>query len=612
MSHPHLALLIYEQAKKYGGRVALRYRDYNHETWIPVTWMQFAHTVEVASRAMLRMGVAVHENVGVFSQNKPECLYTDFACFGIRAVSIPFYATSSEEQVQYILQNASIRFLFVGEQYQYDVAFRSAPHCPSLQHIIIFDKSVVRDSRDKISMYYNDFLSQGADHSMDAELAKRKGEAGADDLANILYTSGTTGISKGVLLHHSCYMEAFRIHDLRFPQLSDKDVIMSFLPLTHIFEKAWTYYCLCLGCEVCLNLRPADIQQTIREIRPTAMCAVPRFWEKVYSGVLQRVEHSNGLTRFMFHDALKVGRRYNLDYMRIGKVPPWWLRMRYKFYERTVYGLLKRTLGIENGAFFPTAGAAIPPVVEEFVHSVGIPMLTGYGLTESTATVSCDALPHYTIGSVGEVMPGVELKIGADNEILLRGKTITKGYYNNEEATREAIDSEGWFHTGDAGYLKDGELYLTDRIKDLFKTSNGKYIAPQSLETKLVIDPYIDQIAVVADQHKYVTALIVPDYDRVREYAASHRIVYHTMKELLKDERINKLYREHVDKMQQEFAHYEQVKYFTLLSEPFTMAKGELTNTLKIKRAVINRHYAAEIAKMYAEEDAPHESNPKR
>lgn len=601
MSHPHLALLVQEQAKKYANRTALRYRDYATGTWVPVTWNQFSHIVDVASRALLELGVGVQENIGVFSQNKPECLYMDFAAFGVRAVSIPLYATSSAEQVGYILQDAGIRFLFVGEQYQYDVACQVAESCPSLERVVIFDRKVIRHSQDSLSLYFNEFLALGTDAAVTAELERRRHDVSEEDLANILYTSGTTGEPKGVMLHHSCYAEAFRIHDIRLPQLTDADVVMNFLPLTHIFEKAWTYLCINRGCTVCINLRPADIQQTIREVRPTAMCAVPRFWEKVYTGVQEKIASSNFLSRMIFRDALRVGRRYHLDYVRVEKKPPFFLRQRYRLYDRTVYHLLKKTLGIEHGNLFPTAGAAIPTVVEEFVHSVGIPMLAGYGLTESTATVSCDPLPRYTIGSVGAVMPDVEVKLGEHDEILLRGKTITCGYYRKEELTREAIDADGWFHTGDVGYLKDGELFLTDRLKDLFKTSNGKYIAPQAIESRLVVDRYIDQVAVIADRHKYVTALIVPVYDLVREFAARRGIVYQTMEELLRHPQVMALYRERIDALQQQLAHYEQVKYFTLLPEPFSMQRGELTNTLKIKRPVIYRNYAAEIEKMYEE-----------
>jgi len=601
MSYPHLSVLIHKQAEKYGNRVALRFRDYETEQWTPVTWNQFSAVVRTAACALLELGTEEQENIGVFSQNKPECLYVDFAAFANRAVSISLYATSSEAQVQYIVNDASIRYLFVGEQFQYEVAYRIHSLCPTLRKLIIFDPSVKRNPEDTTSIFFDEFLRMGEHEKGRKEVEERTAKASAGDLANILYTSGTTGESKGVMLHHSCYMEAFRIHQMRLTTMSDKDVVMNFLPLTHIFEKAWTYYCLCVGCQVCINLRPADIQKTIKEIRPTLMCAVPRFWEKVYVGVQEKINSTTGVAKRMMLDAVKVGHAYNLTYKRVGKEPPLWLSLKYKFYEKTVYSLLKKTIGIENGNFFPTAGAAIPPAVEEFVHAVGINMVAGYGLTESTATVSCDVLPHYTIGSVGRVMPDVEVKIGENNEILLRGKTITKGYYKKESVTKAVIDAEGWFHTGDAGYIENGELFLTERIKDLFKTSNGKYIAPQAIESRLVVDRYIDQIAIIADQRKFVSALIIPTYELVEEYAKKHRIAYGNMAELLQKEEIVELFKERIDTLQQQFAHYEQIKRFTLLPEPFSMKKGELTNTLKIRRPVLYENYSAEIEKMYEE-----------
>ena len=282
-----------------------------------------------------------------------------------------------------------------------------------------------------------------------------------------------------------------------------------------------------------------------------------------------------------------------------GKTPPPVLHWKYQFYERTIFSLLKKTIGIENGNFFPTAGAAIPYKVEEFVHSVGIHMIAGYGLTESTATVSCEWKGDFRLGSVGRVLPGLNVRIGEDNEIQLKGGTVTKGYYRKEARTQAAFTEDGWFRTGDAGYIKDGFLYLTERIKDLFKTSNGKYIAPQAIETKLVVDRFIDQITVIADERKFVSALIVPEYSQVEKYARDHRIAYADRKDLLQKPEIITLFQTRIDTLQQEFAHYEQVKRFVLLPEPFSMERGELTNTLKLKRAVVARNYKDIIDKMY-------------
>lgn len=599
MNEHHLAVLIHRQAEKYGDKNALYYRDYDKSQWIPITWNEFSQTVKQAANALFDLGIKECENIGVFSQNKPECLITDFAAYDNRAVTIPLYATSSPAQVQYIVNDARVRFLFVGEQFQYDTAFSVFGLCDSLQQFIIFDPKVKKDPRDQSSIYFDEFLERGEGLKYGQEVEERISRASDDDLANVLYTSGTTGEPKGVMLHMSNYMEAFRIHDIRLKKISDEDISLNFLPLTHVFERAWVYYCIHKGVTTYVNLRPADIQTCIKEVRPTLMCSVPRFWEKVYIGVQEKIAQEKGIAKMLMLNAIKTGHTYNIDYLRVGKKPPLMLELKYRFYEKTVIYLLKKTIGIERGNFFPTAGAAVNDKVCEFVHSVGIDMLVGYGLTESTATVSCEWKTGYEIGSVGIPMPDIEVKIGENDEILLRGKTITKGYYKKTEATMAAFDADGWFHTGDAGYLKGKHLYLKERIKDLFKTSNGKYIVPQAIESQLAIDKYIDQIAIIADKRKFVSALIVPDYKLVEKFAEEHHIQYSSRAELLKNKKIYALYQQRIDTLQQKFAHYEQIKRFTLLFTPFSMERNELTNTLKLKRAVILENYKNEIENMY-------------
>ena len=601
MSQTRFSVLIHQQAKKYGDRVALKHRDYKSGTWIPTTWNQFSDTVATVSNALIEMGVGVQENIGVFTQNKPESLFMDFGAFGIRAVTVPLYATSSEAQVHYILEDAGIRYLFVGEQQQYDVAFRVMALSSTLKQIVVFDREVKLGARDESTIYFDDFLAKGKNRQHQAEVDKRTAESDTEDLMNILYTSGTTGESKGVMLSHAGYEAVMDAHIERFPSFNENDVVINFLPFTHVFERAFSCWCLCVGAEMNINLRPQDIQMTIKEVRPTVMCSVPRFWEKVYSGVNEVIASATGVKKTLMQDAIKVGREHNVNYVCKGKTPPLWLHMKYKFYEKTIYSLLKKTLGLDRGSFFPTAGAAIPPAVQDFVLSVGINMLAGYGLTESIATVSCENLYDHEIGSVGKLMPHMQVKFGENDEILLKGPAITKGYYKKEAITKASFTEDGWFRTGDAGYIKDGFLFLTERIKDLFKTSNGKYIAPQAIETKMVVDRYIDQISIIADERKFVAALIVPDYKLVEKFAADKGIQYASMAELLKTDAVMELFKERIDTLQQQFAHYEQIKKFTLLPEPFSMAKGELTNTLKIKRSVLNKNYAAEIEAMYSE-----------
>ncbi len=596
-----LSTLIHSQAKRYGNRTALRWRDYVAGCWHDVSWNEFSLRVRQVSNALMELGVGVQENVVVFSQNMPECLYVDFGAYAVRAVTIPFYATSSEMQVKYMVSDAKVRFIFVGEQYQYDTAYRVLKIDPEVSKLIIFDRNVKRNPQDQVSIYFDDFLKSGEVLQHQEEVRRRTAELDQDDLANILYTSGTTGLSKGVMLTHRMYMAGIHSH-VGAVRLSDRDSILTFLPLTHVFERGWTYLCLAEGCTLALNLRPQDVLRSLREIHPTCMCVVPRFWEKVYAGVLERIQKSSPVQRRMLEDALRVGHAYNVEYKMRGLVPPLGLRLQYAFYEKTVIALLLKTLGLERHNFFPTAGAAISPRVEDFMRSVGLGLVVGYGMTETTATVSLDRWDKpVSVGSVGRLLNGVQLKFGENNEILLKGDTITKGYYRKAEVTALAIDDEGWFHTGDAGYMKNGELFLTDRIKDLFKTSNGKFIAPQMLESKLCVDRYVDQIVIVAEQKKFVSALVIPEYELLEQSFAERGITFQNREEMCAHPKVVQFVMYRIDTLQQEFAHYEQVKRIALLPEPFSMERGELTNTLKVKRPVIYQNYKAQIDKMYEE-----------
>ena len=608
----HLSKLILEQAKKYGDKAALSYRDYTIGKWLPISWKQFALNVQKVSFALLRLGVKVQENIAVFSQNKPETHYVDFGAYGIRVVTIPFYATSSAAQITYMINDAHVRFLFVGEQQQYDIAFSVISVAQTLEKIIIFDRSVKKDSKDHLSVYFDDFirdeLKGGVSEELKTEYKKRQADANYDDLCNILYTSGTTGQSKGVMLTYGQYYEGFRVNDAVLP-LSENDVFLNFLPYTHIFERAWCYLGLTEGALQCVNLRPADVQRSMQEVHPTCMCAVPRFWEKVYQAVLEKLENGSFMERKLIREALEVGKRYWVNYKSKCKPAPLGLSLQYKLYDQTIIKLLRKTLGLERANFFPTAGAAVSPEVEKFVHAAGINMVVGYGLTESLATVSCDVPGKpVTLGSVGRLIDKIEIKFGENDEILLRGKTITSGYYKKDSITKEAIDADGWFHTGDAGYMKNGELFLRERIKDLFKTSNGKYIAPQMIESKLVLDRYFDQAVIVADKRKFVSALIVPNYALVEDYARQHGINFASREELCTHPQIMKFFTERIETLQQDLAHYEQIKRFILLPHPFTMDNGELTNTLKVRRRVVYEHYADSIEKIYidAENQAVH------
>ena len=600
-TNSHLSRLIHDQAKKYGNREALIYKDFGESEWKSYSWNEFSDMVKKVSNALLNLGVKVQENLGVFAQNSVQYLFCDFGAWGVRAVTIPFYATSSEQQIQFMISDAKIRFLFVGEQEQYDKARRIFSTCPTLERIIVFDKKVHISTLDLSSMYFDDFLKLGDNYPRQTEVESLQAQATMDDIANILYTSGTTGDSKGVILTCGQYHAAIAANGKCVP-VEEDDRVLNFLPFTHIFEKGWKILCLTKGARLIVNTYPMEVQQSMRQTHPTCMSSVPRFWEKVYMGVLEQIEKASTPKRKLFNHALSIGKKHNIDYLSKGKRPPLALHLEYELLNKTIFSLVRKELGLEHAHFFPTAGATVNPKVEEFVHSIGLNMIVGYGLTESLATVSCNHLGDpYTVGGVGVPIDGIDIKISDEGEILLKGPTITRGYYNREDLTKNAFTEDGYFKTGDSGYLKDGELFLKERIKDLFKTSNGKYIAPQMIESKLLVDKYIDQIAIIADQRKFVSALIIPVYSLLEEYARENKIPFENREQLCKDPKINEMMKERIDTLQQQLAHYEQIKRFALLPHHFTMEKGELTNTLKIKRRVLNENYKKEIDAMYAE-----------
>ncbi len=595
----HLSVLAQKQAAKYGERPAFTYKDFGSATWKTASYNRFAQMVKQASNAFLNLGIKPQECIAVFSQNCLPYLVTDFGAYGVRAVSIPFYATSSEQQIQYMINDANVRFVFVGEQEQYDKAHRVFALCHSLERIIIFDRSVRISTHDPAAIYFDDFLKLGEGLPRQTEVEQLYAEANDDDICNILYTSGTTGDSKGVVLSYGQYAAALKANDEVVP-VKENDRIIQFLPVTHIFERGWSYLAFSEGAHIIINTDPHEIQQSMRETHPTCMSSVPRFWEKVYQAVKDKIDNSSAMQQRIFRHALEVGRRYNIDCKSRCRRPSPLLAMEYRIIDKTILRLVRKQIGLENANIFPTAGATVSPEVERFVHSIGINMIVGYGLTESLATVSCDRTDMpYTIGSVGRPINGIEVKIGDNDEILLKGPTITRGYFHRDAANASAFTEDGFFRTGDAGYMKDGELFLTDRIKDLFKTSNGKYIAPQLIESLILVDKFIDQVTVIANERKFVSALVVPEFRLVENWAKDNNIAFESREDLCTNTRVQKMMMERIQTLQQQLAHYEQIKRITLIPHHFSMESGELTNSLKIRRPVIYKNYKDVIDKMY-------------
>lgn len=595
--------LVPSMARKYGSREALRYRDYATQEWTSMSWKQMADAIGREAVSLYKAGVEEQGRVCIFSQNCPEILITHFAAFNNRAVPVPIYATSSKDEAAYIVNDAGATVLFTGDQNQYAIARQLLGMCPTLKHIVTFDPSVLRDADDADTMSWAEFLAQG-DNPSQAEqeaIEARRRAFDPDDLMYLIYTSGTTGVPKGVMLTHHNFMSAMDGHLERIHLNDETDLSLSFLPFSHVFELGWTMVCLCSGVRVAINLNPKEIQKAVREVQPTCMCSVPRFWEKVYTAINDNVSKAKPVVKLLFKRAVAVGRTRNVKYVRTGRKVPLLVEKQYQYFEKKVFSRLRRAIGVEHGRFFPTAGAMLSDNITEFLHAIGLNIVIGYGLSETNATVSFYPAVGWELGTIGSTLPGVLVKIGEAGEILVKGPTVMKGYFHKPEETAKAIDADGWFHTGDCGHITDtGQLVMTERLKDLYKTSNGKYIAPQVLETALGQDIFIEQVTVIGDGRKYVSALIVPNFDELKAYAAKKKIAYKGVEDLVNNADIHKMLDARIQGYQKDMASYEQIKRFVLLPRPFTMESGELTNTLKIRRAVINKRYAKLIDAMYA------------
>ncbi|WP_368936288.1 long-chain fatty acid--CoA ligase [Proteus penneri] len=589
----HIIRRLQKQFLHSGNKIA--YRQWDAKRNIEMSWALVEKKTHALSNALLEMGVDVQENIGIFSQNTIDWSLADIASLQLRAVTVPLYATSSVEQATYILNDANIRILFVGDQKQYDIASELLALCPQLEHVIVFNSDVVLNANTP-SCYLEDLINQ-THFQHDDVLKQRINECSLDDLFTLIYTSGTTGEPKGVMLDYTSLASQLYLHDERL-SLSDKDVSLCFLPLSHVFERAWSFYVMHSGA---VNVYLTDthaVREAMSEVKPTVMCAVPRFYEKVYSAIQDKVSQASVFRQLIFKWAIKQGekrREAQLNQRQQGFIS----RLCYRFADKKVLNPLRQILG-GRVRFLPAAGARLDDAVIRFFLATGINIKYGYGMTETCATVSCWEENKYKLGSIGTPLPGIEVRIGAENEIQVRGSIVMKGYFNKPEDTAAAFTEDGWLRTGDAGALdSDGMLFITERLKDLMKTSNGKYIAPQMIEGTLGQDRFIEHIAVIADTRKFVSALIVPCFDALEEHARALNLKYHDRIELLRHTKIKELFDERLREMQKNFSSFHQVKRFTLLAEGFSMESGELTPTLKLRRKIISERYRNEIELMY-------------
>ncbi|MDC8854617.1 AMP-dependent synthetase/ligase [Shewanella algae] len=562
--------------------------------WDKVSWNEFNRISAAIAGTLIANGFEVQDRAVILSHNCPQWTCVDVGVIRARGVVVPVYPTSTLEQAAYIINDAGAKLLFVDNKAQYELACELESLCPTLNCVVVFDKQVTL--KQPHHQHLDPLLEQTVPEDARTELAAREQSATLDDLLTLIYTSGTTGDPKGVMLDQRNFASAMRQHQQKIPFSSDQ-VSLVFLPLSHVYERGWSFYVLSRGGR---NVYLADTQrvkEAIAAVRPHTLCVVPRFLEKVYSAVQDKVARAGNGRRKLFAWALSVGER-QFEVMQGRAKPSAWLSLQWHLADKLVYGKLRAALG-GRLQLMPCGGAALDAKVSAFFAAINLPVLCGYGMTETTATVTCNTLDNRVTGSNGRCMPEVEVRLGAENEILVRGDTVMRGYFNRPEDTAEAFE-DGWLRTGDAGYLDEqGNLFITDRIKELMKTSNGKYIAPQRVEGKVGCCPFIEQVAVVADARNYVTALIVPAFEALEAWAKQKGLSYESPLELIRHSHVVEHFEERLKHLQQELAGFEQIKKFTLLPEAFSMEAGLITPTLKLRRKMIYHKYSREINAMY-------------
>lgn len=590
----HYVSLFRENIQKYPKKEALMRKIDAH--WQPISWEKLGTITTQLSKALLQQGVAPQQTVGILSQNTPQWTLTDLACLQIRAITVPIYTSNTAEQALYVMNHAEIKFLFVGDEKQYHKALEVADQCPSLQKIILFDDHIPLKEQ-KYSIHWTDFLALGNNNALDEELQQRIDSRDLSDLFTVIYTSGTTGEPKGVMLTYENLAYQMLGHSQRL-EVDDTDSSLSFLPLTHVYERAWTFFCLYKAIVVYYLEDTNLVREALAEVRPTLMCAVPRFYEKIFATVHDKADASSFAKRMLFKLAVKTGRRV-LTLKEQNRKPSFLLKKAYNFFDKLVYTKLKAVLG-GRIKFMPCGGANLEPSIGRFFQSIGINVKLGYGMTETTATVSCWGDNRFNLQSVGTLMPNVQVRIGEDNEILVKGGMVMKGYYKNPEETAKAFTPDGFLRTGDAGKIdENNNLFITERIKELMKTSNGKYIAPQLIEGKVGKYNLIEQIAVIADGKKFVSALIVPNYEMLTQAFKDLNIKYKNTADLIKHSQVIEYIGKQLQKFQSDLPDYEQIKKFTLLPTAFSIERNEITPTLKLRRKVIYANYSREIEAMY-------------
>ena len=542
------------------------------------------------------IGLNKGEKIGIVSENRIEWFISDMASLSLGAIDVPVFPSLPPAQLEYIMNNAGVKFIIVSNQFQLNKLNKIKDNIPTLEKIIIMNEKY--DIQDNV-IKFSDILRAGEHIEKDnIDFFERSiYSVTPDDIATIIYTSGTTGNPKGVMLTNNNFVSQI-VSATQYVGLTHTDVFLCFLPLCHVFERTATAYAsFSCGAQIAFADSIDTVGENLIEVKPTWVTTVPRLFERMYGKIIKTINNSSPTKQKLFYWAIEVGKQYALAKKK-GLVSLS-LRSKYSVAEKLVFVKLREKTGGRLIAFI-SGGAALPKELGIFFEAIGIIIIEGYGLTETSPIICVSRLEDYKFGSVGRPLPGVQVRIADDGEILTKGPNVMKGYYKLEKETNEIIDSDGWLHTGDIGYLdSEGGLFITDRKKHLFVSSGGKNIAPQQIENLFLTSKYIDQFVLIGDRRQFLSALIVPDVEAIKEYAYSHQISYENEQDLVNNDQIYKLIEKDMANIQQDLANYEKVKRFVLLDKPLTLEGGEVTPTLKIKREVIEKNYSNLIEEMY-------------
>lgn len=589
--------MLRQQAVKYKDKPAIKYK-YNGR-YVTLTYEEFYNRALMVARGLRNFGVKEGDKVAILSENRGGWVIADMGIQCAGAVTVPIYPTNTPEQVEYVINHSDAIAVFVSSKLQYQKVLKVKDNIPNLKQVFSFDRFLGEKSLPVISLHQLSEIDTPLSEKEQREIEEIIDKIGDDHLVTIIYTSGTTGVPKGVMLTqgnviYDAYYGIKKVENL----VTDQDTFLSFLPLSHSLERTIGYYvCVMSGALMAFAESVEKVPENMIEVKPTIVVSVPRLFEKIYARILDNVHNLPEPRKKIFHWTLKVGKEYvNKKY--IERKPLGFLNVKYRIADKLVFSKVRERFG-GRMRFFASGGAPLDKTINEFFWIIGIPIFEGYGLTETTPAVSINNLSKVRFGSVGTAFEKTFIKTAEDGEILIKGPQVMKGYYKNEEATKGAIE-DGWFKTGDIGVIdENGFIYITDRKKELIITAGGKNIAPQPIENELKLDKYIGQAYVYGDRKPFLTALIVPNFERLLEFAKENRIKYIGMDDLVKNEAIIKLYEKRIADINAKLPKYETIKKFTLLPIDFSIEGGELTPTLKLRRKIIYNKYKDKIEAMY-------------